>query len=541
MFRKWSLVCLCVFLVFGVLHGTLWSSPAKKRVAVHRTPLAHSAKARLRAKVKWSKGILIRGGEIWTATGTIFKNGELLIRGGKIIAVGKKVKAPGARVIDARGKYITPGLIDTHSHMGVYASPHVRATSDGNESARPVTGYAWAERGFWPQDPAIPRAAAGGATTAQILPGSANLIGGRSVVVKLRVRRSVDEMKFPHAPYGLKMACGENPKRVHRGLRTRMGSYAGYRKAFQKTREYMRRWKRYHRSVSLWKQQKAESAKCWTQQKAAQQKAAQQKAAQQKAAQQKAAQQKAAQQVPTSSPKQAPTSGPAKGSRKGRVRTQRCKKFTRLKPSPPALDHGMETLKLTLEGKILVHIHCYRADEMLGMLKLSKEFGFKIRSFHHATDAYKIRDILAKEKIAVSVWADWWGFKLEAFDAIQEGAAMSAASGVRVAIHSDSSLGIQRLNHEAAKAFYRGRAMGLNLKYDDAIRWITINPAWALGIQKYTGSLEPGKMADIVIWDGHPFKVRTRTHTVFIDGEVVFQRGRPLSQTDFEVGLQQQR
>ncbi|TNE43681.1 MAG: amidohydrolase [Deltaproteobacteria bacterium] len=456
------------------------------------------------AKAGALQAILIKGGEVWTATGTILSTGDVLIQGKKIVAVGANIKAPkGARVILAKGKVVTPALIDSHSHMGVYASPHVRATSDGNEASRPVTAGVWAEHSFWPQDPAIPRAVAGGTTVAMILPGSANLIGGRAVTLKLQVRRSVEEMKFPNAPHGLKMACGENPKRVHRGIQTRMGSYAGYRKAFLKAKRYIRGWKRYEDAQRNWKKQKAKAASC-----------------------------------KIAKASKAPASQPSKG--KKAKKKAACKPFTKPAPNPPPVDLDMETLKKVLAGKILVHIHCYRADEMLWMIKLSKEFGFKIRSFHHAVEAYKIRDILAREKISVSTWADWWGFKLEAFDGIQENAAMSSAAGVRVIIHSDSSIGIQRLQHEAAKAYYRGRAMGLRLSYDDVIRWITINPAWALGIDKVTGSLEKGKMADVVIWDGHPLKVRTRTHMVFMDGRLVFHRYNPQLQTDFELGLQQQ-
>lgn len=506
---KW---CLGLIGAVGLLAAAAPKTTTRPKPKA-RTKAASTAKAKatVRRKAPASRtkvsdtytSILIKGAEVWTAAGTIHPEGDVLIRGKKIVAVGKSIRAPkGARVIPAKGKVVTPAIIDSHSHMGVYASPHVRATSDGNEWSRPNAAGVWAEHSFWPQDPAIPRAVAGGTTVAMILPGSANLFGGRTVTLKLQVRRSAEDMKFPNAPHGLKMACGENPKRVHRGIKTRMGNYAGYRKAFNKAKRYIRSWKRHNDALQKWKKKKAEAAAC------------------------------------KAKAKKGPASQPAK---KGKEAKKACKPFTKPSPNPPAIDLNMETLKKVLEGKILVHIHCYRADEMLWMIKLSKEFGFHIRSFHHAVEAYKIRDILAKEKISVSTWADWWGFKLEAFDGIQENAAMSSAAGVKVIIHSDSSLGIQRLQHEAAKAFYRGRAMGLRLSYDDVIRWITINPAWALGIDKVTGSLEPGKMADVVIWDGHPLKVKTRTHMVFMDGRLVFSRNNPQLQTDFELGLQQQK
>lgn len=486
--------------------GVLIQKVVKKTVTTHQ----HAGQ----------EDILIQGGEVWTAAGKIWQPGDVLVRGGKIVAVGPKLHAPGAKVIQAQGYVVTPGLIDTHSHMGVYASPGLMANADGNESTRAVTAHVWAEHSFWAQDPALPRAMAGGVTTAHILPGSANLIGGRTVTIKLKPGRSVEDMKFPHAPSGLKMACGENPKRVHRDIATRMGSAARFRQTFQQAKEYQRRWERYHVEYQRWLQKKKKAESCVARQ--------------------------------TTSPKKVGLSGAVSGKERASTRpvrtgkvaqsagktTPTCSPFEQLEPMPPARDAGMETLGAAFAGKILVHVHCYRADDMLKMLRVTQEFGLSIRVFHHAVEAYKIRDVLAKQNIGVAVWADWWGFKLEAFDGIQENAAMAADAGVLVSIHSDSALGIQRLNHEAGKAFYRGRAMGLNLSYDDAIRWITKNPAMQLGIGQHTGSLEPGKMADLVLWDGHPFRVRTRTHLVMIDGQIVFQRNKSLRQSDFELGLQ---
>src|SRR2546430_4025365 len=181
--------------------------------------------------------VVIRNATIMTATGQEIANGSLLMKDGKIVAIGKSADAPGdAVVVDGTGKYVTPGLIDDHSHLGVYAAPGTDAESDGNEATNPVTAEVWAEHSFWPPDPQIPLAIAGGITTIQALPGSGNLIGGRSAVLKLVPARTVQAMKFPGAHYGLKMACGENPKRVY-GRRnqfpsTRMGNMAGYRGAF---------------------------------------------------------------------------------------------------------------------------------------------------------------------------------------------------------------------------------------------------------------------------------------------------------------------
>ena len=415
-----------------------------------------------------------------TAAGVIYERGDVLIEGGRIKAVGVGVARPAdARVIDVAGKVVTPGIIDTHSHMGVYPAPHFKGNSDGNEIVGPNTAYARAADGFWPQDPQIDHSRAGGVTTAQILPGSANLIGGRSVVVKLRPRaRSVDDMRFMGAKSGLKMACGENPKRVYgekAGPNTRMGNVAGYRDAFQKAAEYREKRQKYAAAQKEW------DAK-----------------------------------------------DPSERNEKDR-------------PTPPDRDFGLETLAAVLDGEILVHMHCYRADEMSLMLDLAKEAGFSIRSFHHAVEAYKIADRLAAAGTASSVWADWWGFKAEAFDGVRENAAMLSQAGARAIIHSDSAIGIQRLNQEAAKAMYAGQRAGFSVSEDEALRWITVNPAWALGIDGEVGTLEPGKVADVVVWSGSPFSVYSLADQVYLDGALVYDRARVDAQprTDFEVGFRE--
>jgi imidazolonepropionase-like amidohydrolase len=207
-------------------------------------------------------------------------------------------------------------------------------------------------------------------------------------------------------------------------------------------------------------------------------------------------------------------------------------------PEPPARDLGLETLAAVLRGEILVHNHCYRADEMLGMLAVAREFGFSIRSFHHAVEAYKIADTLAAANTAASVWADWWGFKAEAFDGIRENAALVAKAGGRAIIHSDSGIGIQHLNQEAAKAMWAGRRAGVDVPDDEALRWITANPAWALGVLDRIGTLETGKHADIVVWDGDPFSVYTRVDRVFIEGRLVYAKDGTAGAepSDFELG-----
>ncbi len=461
--------------------GALVASAACRPSGASQPPPDHDAPDTLVDQDEIAQAQLVRGlvpendapaiffddARILTAAGVTYERGDLLIARGKILAIGAELEAPAdATRIDARGKTLTPGIIDTHSHMGVYASPGFRAHSDGNEMSGPVTAYARAADGYWPQDPQIDRARAGGITTIQVLPGSANLIGGRSVVVKLQPEaRSVEDARFPGAPEGLKMACGENPKRVYGekgGPVTRMGNVAGYRKAFQQAIEY----------------------------------------------------------------------------REKMARAQQTEGEEESKGGGPSRDFALETLAKVLDGELLVHNHCYRADEMLLMLDLAEEFGFSIRSFHHAAEAYKIADRLAAANTAASVWADWWGFKAEAYDGIRENAAMLSAAGARAIIHSDSAVGIQRLNQEAAKAASSGRRAGLEISENEALRWITANAAWALGIDDLTGTLEVGKMADVVVWDRDLFSVYAKADQVYIDGRLVYDRQDAEQQprTDFDLG-----
>jgi imidazolonepropionase-like amidohydrolase len=428
-------------------------------------------------KPKPAPPVLITHATILTAVGDRIDDGSVLLRDGKIAGVGKTLQAPaGAVLVDASGKWVTPGLIDPHSHLGVYASPEVQAHADGNEATEPVTADMWALHSIWPQDPQFPLALQGGITSLTILPGSANLIGGRGVTLKNVPGRSAMDMRFPGAPWVLKMACGENPKRVYgskgRSPATRMGNIAVTREAWIKARDYERKWDNYRKRL-------AEG-----------------------------------------------TAGKS-GNGGGREASQ------------PDRDLEMETLLGVLHGEILVENHCYRADEMLNMIDMAKEFGYKVAAFHHAVEAYKIADVLAENGICAAMWADWWGFKMEAFDGIRENIALvDHAKGGCAVVHSDSAEGIQRLNQEAAKAMAAGNRIGLHLRPEDAIRWLTINPAKAVGIDRQTGSLEDGKMADVVIWSGDPFSVYTRAEKVYIDGVLQYDEKDPAHRwrTDFELG-----
>ncbi|WP_204602059.1 amidohydrolase [Paremcibacter congregatus] len=408
---------------------------------------------------------VIQNATVFTGTGEKLNGASVLMENGKIVAVGTEMDVPyGAKVIDGTGKWVTPGIIDVHSHLGVYASPDHKSLSDGNEATQPVTADVWAEHSVWPQDPGFARAIVGGVTSLQILPGSANLIGGRGVTLKNVPSRTREGMKFPDAPYGMKMACGENPKRVYGkkgGPSTRMANMAGYRKAWIKARDYKQKWEAYYRDYKAGKDVKA-----------------------------------------------------------------------------PTQDLELETLMGVLDGEILIHNHCYRADEMVSMVNMAKEFDYKISTFHHAVESYKIADILAKEGICSAMWSDWWGFKLEAFDGVDENIPMVAAAKACAVVHSDDANGIQRLNQEMAKAWADGKNVGLDFSKAEAIQWITLNAAKSLGVDDKTGSLEKGKMADVVLWSGDPFSVYSLAEKVFIDGALMYDRSNPDTfwQSDFEVG-----
>jgi imidazolonepropionase-like amidohydrolase len=431
--------------------------------------------------------IAIRGATILTASGQSIANGTIVLANGSIAALGANVAPPaGARVIDGAGKFVTPGLIDAHSHLGVYAAPDANAHDDGNEATGPVTPQARAQYGYWPQDPQIARAIAGGVTSALILPGSANLIGGEGFIVAMRPGRTSDEVAFPGAPRTIKMACGENPKRVYRekgGPRTRMAEYAAFRTAFNEARTYLTKHATYERTRALWLKKKARAAELDARQ---------------------------------TNPKL-------------RIKVEAA-------PEPPAVDLRMETLADVLRGRVLVQVHCYKASDIAEMVAIADEASFKIRSFHHALEAYKVRDLLVAKDIAINTWSDWWGFKLEAFDGIPENAALFAQQGGRATIHSDSAVGIQRLNQDAAKAMASGRAAGIAITEDQALRWITANPAWVLGIDDVTGTLEVGKRADVVLWSGSPFSVYSRAELVIAGGEVSYERANGLTPSDFELG-----
>jgi imidazolonepropionase-like amidohydrolase len=387
--------------------------------------------------------LVIKNAYVMTVTHGNLKKGAVYIKDGKIAAVGETVDVPAsATVIDAGGKYLTPGIIDSHSHIAL--------DDDVNEATSPVTPQMMMIDAFDYQDKAIYRALAGGVTSSLLLHGSANMIGGQAIVIKHKYGLNRDAMLFPGAPRSIKFASGENPKRVY-GSRdqlpsTRMGNFAVQRDAFVQAQDYMRSWDEYNAKV------------------------------------------------------------------------QRGDKDA----SPPKHDLKLEALADVLRGKLLVQIHCYRADEFLTEIAIAKEFGYKIRAFHHALEAYKVPEKLAAENIGIATFADWWGYKQEAWDAIPWNAVMAMRKGVRVAIKSDSEDFARRLNQEAAKTMRYGGATD-----EEALKMITLNAAWIIGVDNRVGSIDVGKDADLVIWDGYPLSSAAVPSKVFIDGDVYFDRSLP--------------
>lgn len=442
------------------LTGCMQSEKQDAQVTIDKNPYPSTYKVLPQTKT------LIQNATVLTGTGERLDEADVLFVDGKISQVGKDLTSEGATLIDGKGKWVTPGIIDVHSHLGVYPSPSVESHSDGNEMTDPNTSEVWAEHSVWPQDPGFQAARAGGITTLQILPGSANLFGGRGVTLRNVPSHTMQGMKFPEAPYGLKMACGENPKRVYGSRKqapgTRMGNMAGYRMAFAEATEYKRAWDKYEADYAAGKN-----------------------------------------------------------------------------PMAPVRDIELDTLKGVLDGEVLIHNHCYKAEEMAMMIDLSKEFNYHAGTFHHAIEAYKIADLLAENGNCAAMWPDWWGFKMEAYDMVKENVAIvDAVKNSCAVVHSDSSTTIQRLNQEAGKILFDANDNGFELTEADAIRWITLNAAQSLGLSDKTGSLEAGKNADVVLWNQSPFSVYAQAEQVFVDGAKVYDRhdDKYQAKSDFMLG-----
>jgi len=396
--------------------------------------------------------ILIQNATVLTVTQGTIEHGSVLIKDGKISQVGPNVKAPsGAQVIDGTGMFVTPGIIDCHSHIAVDGSV--------NEGSISVSSIANIADVLDPDDISIYRDLAGGVTTANILHGSANSIGGQTIVIKLRWGQPAAKLPFEGALPGIKFALGENPKRSNFSIpgrdkrypASRMGVEETIRAAFTEARDYKNAWDAYNKKVAA--------------------------------------------------------------GDKNLI--------------PPRRDLRLDPLVEILEGKRYVHSHCYREDEILMLLRVAKEFGFKVRTFQHILEGYKVADELAAAGVGASTFSDWWAYKVEAYDAIPYNAALMTKRGVVVSINSDDAEEATHLNQEAAKTIKYG-----GLSHDDALKLVTINPAIQLGIDKRVGSIEVGKDADLVIYNHDPLSAYAVVQKTLIDGRVYFDRqqdiaGRP--------------
>ena len=392
------------------------------------------------------KLVAITNATIMTAAKGTIPKGTVLIRDGKIAAVGSDISVPnGAQVIDGNGKYVIPGIVDAHSHS---------ASEAINEGTQSITAQVRMADVLRQDALGLYRELAGGVTTLNILHGSANTIGGQNATVKIRWGLPADSLLFEGAPPGIKFALGENVRQTNRTIlpgqqrrypRTRMGVEELLRDAFTRAQEYRREWQDYERA--------------------------------------------------------------RKSARKGQT------------PVAPKRDLQLDALVEVLEGKRLVHCHSYRADEILMMLQVAKDFGFRVASFQHVLEGYKVADEIAAAGSGASTFADNWAYKLEAYDAIPHNAALMAERGVRVSINSDSDERARRLYQEAAKAMHYGGA-----SEEEALKMITLHPAWQLGVDKRVGSIEVGKDADLAIFNGHPFAPASRVEMTLVDGRVFFDR-----------------
>ncbi len=378
----------------------------------------------------------VQNATIMTGTGETIEDGDIVVRDGKIAEVGQNLSAPrGARVIDAAGQWVTPGIVDAHSHI---------AAASINEGSINVSAMVGIEDVLDPDDIGIYRAAAGGVTSINLLHGSANPIGGKNAVLKMRWGQDAEGLRFEGAPMGIKFALGENPSRTRTPARypnTRMGVMDVIRQAFVDAEQYKADWDAYNSAGSA---QRADMI-------------------------------------------------------------------------PPRRDLKLDALAEILDGERMVHAHSYRADEILQLLRLAEEFNFRIATFQHVLEGYRVADEIAAHGAGASTFSDWWAYKVEAYEAIPHNAALMAERGVTVSINSDSGEEMRHLNQEAAKAMKWG-----GMDEHEALALVTINPARQLGIDDRVGSIEVGKDADLVLFDGHPLSTLSKVNMTMIEGAIYF-------------------
>lgn len=395
--------------------------------------------------------LAVRGAKIYPISGPPIENGVLIVRGGKIDAVGPASSVtvpPNAKIIDASGKVLMPGIVDTHSHIGIIGNPPIPANQDGNESSGPVQPQLRAMDAINPAASGIRVATSGGITTANIMPGSGNVIGGQTAYVKLR-GNTVEEMLIPGSIGGLKMANGENPKgygRRDQAPMTRMEEAALARKEYTKAEEYKRKWDDYNKAV-------------------------------------------------------------AGGNKDAKQ---------------PDRDLGMEALVQVLDGKRIVQHHSHRADDIMTLVRISKEFHYRV-VVHHGSEAYQVANELAKQHIPVTLTiVDSPGGKEETIDIVDNGAAILEKAGVKLAINTDDPINNSRFLIRAAAMAVRG-----GMTEEGAMRALTLNAADMLDLGNRVGSLEKGKDADFIILSGPPFSVYTKVLETWIEGQKVFDRSNP--------------
>jgi len=396
--------------------------------------------------------ILIQNATILTVSHGTIEHGSILIKDGKIAQVGTSIKAPkDAQVLDAEGQFVIPGIIDCHSHIAIDGN-----VNEGSVSVSSMVNIADVLN---PDDIDIYRDLAGGVTVANVLHGSANSIGGQTVVIKLRWGLPASKLPFEGAVPGIKFALGENPKRSNFSIpgatprypTTRMGVEETIRTAFAEARDYKKTWDDYDKRVS--------------------------------------------------------------GGDKNAI--------------PPRRDLRLDPLVEVLEGKRYVHAHCYREDEILMLLRVAKEFGFKVRTLQHVLEGYKVADEIAAAGTGASTFSDWWAYKVEAYDAIPYNAAVMTRRGVIVSVNSDDAEEATHLNQEAAKTMKYG-----GLTHDEALKLVTLNPAIQLGIDKRVGSIDVGKDADLVVYNHDPLSAYAVVQETLIDGRVYFDRKRDIAERE---------
>jgi N-acetylglucosamine-6-phosphate deacetylase len=396
------------------------------------------------------KNLLVRGATIWTSgpQGKI-ENGDLFISAGKIVRVGQNLSAPAdAVIIDAKGKHLTPGLIDAHSHS---------AAGSINEGAQAVTSEVRISDVIDCDDISIYRQLAGGLTTAHTMHGSANPIGGQNQTMKWRWGAGPEGLKFAETPPTIKFALGENVKQsnsqrpTNRYPQTRMGVEQLIRDRFKAARDYKKAFADYDAKIKTLP----------------------------------AAQRDAI--------------------------------------IPPRRDLELDALVEILDGKRFIHCHSYVQSEILMMTRVARDFGFKLGTFQHVLEGYKVADEIAKYAFGGSCFSDWWAYKFEVYDAIPYNGALMRDAGVVVSFNSDSGELARRMNLEAAKAVKYG-----NVPEQEALKFVTLNPAKQLKSDQYVGSLEPGKHADFTIWSGDPLSTYSICEQTWIEGRKYFDRAEDL-------------